>query len=85
MKKTEMESYNGEEKELLMRVAKEIRYGPERIQPNLRYIDETKVRAAIVKINKLESPINIEAITEINSVLLAARILLLRWCATKTR
>ena len=72
MKKTEMESYNGEEKELLMRVAKEIRYGPERIQPNLRYTDETKVRAAIVKINKLESPINIEAITEINSVLLAA-------------
>ena len=36
MKKAEMESYNEEEKELLMRVVKEIRYDPERIPPNLR-------------------------------------------------
>ena len=46
VKKTEMERYNEEEKELLMRVAKEIRCDPERSSPNLRYIDRKKVRAA---------------------------------------
>ena len=52
VKKTEMERYNEEEKELLMRVAKEIRCDPERRSPNLRYIDR-KVRAATMKINKI--------------------------------
>ena len=72
VKKTEMERYNEEEKELLMRVAKEIRYDPERIPPNLRYIDRKKVRAATVNINKIVSLIKTETITETNSVLHAA-------------
>ena len=67
-----MERYNEEEKELLMRVAKEIRYDPERIPPNLRYIDGKKVRETTVKINKIVSHIKTENITEINSVLHAA-------------
>ena len=72
VKKAEMERYNEEEKELLMRVAKEIRYDPERIPPNLRYIDRKKVRAATVKINKILSLIKTETITEANSVLRTA-------------
>ena len=71
-KKAEMERYNEEEKELLIRVVKEIRYDPERIPPNLRYIDRKKVRAATAKINKIVSLIKPETITETNSVLLAA-------------
>ena len=71
MKKAEMERYNDEEKELLMRVAKEIRHDPERISPNLKYIDRKKVRAATVKINKIVSLIKTETITETNSVLRA--------------
>ena len=46
LKKAEMEKYNEGEKELLMRVMKEVRYDLERIPPNLRYIDKKKVRAA---------------------------------------
>ena len=72
VKKAEMERYNEEEKELLMRVAKEIRYDPERIPPNLRYIDRKKVREATVKISKVVSLIKTETITETNSVLRAA-------------
>ena len=71
VKKTEMERYNEEEKELLMRVAKEIRYDPGRIPPNLRYTDMKKVREATVKINKIVSLIKTETITETNSVLRA--------------
>ena len=71
VKKTEMERYNEEEKELLMRVAKEIRYDPERIPPNLKYIDRKNVREATVKINKIVSLIKTETITETNSVLRA--------------
>ena len=71
VKKAEVERYNEEEKELLMRVAKEIRYDPERIPPNLRYIDRKKVREATVKINKVVSLIKTETITETNSVLRA--------------
>ena len=36
-----------------MRVVKDIRCYPQRIPPNLRYIDRKKVRAATVKINKI--------------------------------
>ena len=36
VKKAEMERYNEEKMEKLMRVVKEIRYYPERIPPNLR-------------------------------------------------
>ena len=68
-----------------MRVAKEIRYDPERIPPNLRYIDRKKVRAATVNINKIVSLIKTETITETNSVLRVLAILLLRWWVTKTR
>ena len=57
---------------MLMRVMKEIRYDPERIPPNLRYIDRKKVRAATVNINKIVSLIKTETITETNSVLRAA-------------
>ena len=53
VKKAKMEHYNEEEKELLMRVVKEIRYDPERIQPNLRYTDRKKVSAATMKINEI--------------------------------
>ena len=67
-----MERYNEEEKELLMRVVKEIRYDPERIPPNLRYTDRKKVRAATAKINKIASLIKTETITKTNSVLRAA-------------
>ena len=67
-----MERYNEEEKELLMRAAKEIRYDPEKIPPNLRYIDRKKVREATVKINKIISLIKTETIIETNSVLRAA-------------
>ena len=55
-----------------MRVVKEIRYDPERIPPNLRYIDRKKVREATVKISKVVSLIKTETITETNSVLRAA-------------
>ena len=68
-----------------MRVAKEIRHDPERISPNLKYIDRKKVRAATVKINKIVSLIKTETITETNSVLRVLAILLLRWWVTKTR
>ena len=61
--------HNEKEKELLMRVVKEIRYDPERIPPNLRYFDRNKVRAATVKINKIVSLTKTETITEKNSVL----------------
>ena len=71
LKKAVMERYNEEEKELLMRVVKEIRYDPERIPPNLRYIDRKKVRAATVKNNKIVSLIKTETVTEPNSVLRA--------------
>ena len=67
-----MEGYNEEEKELLMRVAKEIRYDPGRIPPNLRYTDMKKVREATVKINKIVSLIKTETITETNSALRSA-------------
>ena len=60
----QMERYNKEEKEMLMRVMKEIRYDPERILPNLRYIDRKKVRPATVNINKIVSLIKTETITE---------------------
>ena len=63
------ERHNEKEKELLMRVVKEIRYDPERIPPNLRYFDRNKVRAATVKINKIVSLTKTETITEKNSVL----------------
>ena len=72
VRKAEMESYNKEKKELLRGVVKEIRCDPERIPPNLRYTDRKKVRAAIVKINKIVSLIKTERITETNSVLRAA-------------
>ena len=72
VKKTEMERYNEEEKELLMRVAKEIRCDPERSSPNLRYIDRKKVRAATMMINKIVSLIKTETTTETNSALRAA-------------
>ena len=72
VKKAEMERYNEEEKELLMRVAKEIRYDPGRIPPNLRYTDRKKVREATVKINKIVSLIKTETITETNSALRSA-------------
>ena len=74
-----MEKYNEGEKELLMRVMKEVRYDLERIPPNLRYIDKKKVRAATVKINKIVSLIKTETITETNSVLRVLAILLLKW------
>ena len=85
LKKAEMEKYNEGEKELLMRVMKEVRYDLERIPPNLRYIDQKKVRAATVKINKIVSLIKTETITETNSVLRVLAILLLKWWVTKTR
>ena len=69
VKKADMKSYNKKEKEMLMRVVKEIRYEPEIIPPNLRYIDRKKVRAATVKINKIVSLIKTETITETNSLL----------------
>ena len=72
VKKAEMERYNEEEKELLRGAVKDIRYDPERILPNLRYIDRKNVRAATVKINKIISLIKTETITETNSVLRAA-------------
>ena len=72
VKKAEMERYNNEEKELLMRVVKEIKYDPERIPPNLRYIDRKKFRAATVKIDKIVRLIKTETIRETNSVLRAA-------------
>ena len=53
-------------------MVKEIRYAPGRIPPNLRYIDRKKVRAATVKIIKIESLIKTERIAETNSVLRAA-------------
>ena len=49
---------------MLMRVVKAIRFDPERIPPNLRYIDRKKIRAATVKINEIVSLIKTETITE---------------------
>ena len=72
VRKAEMESCNKEKKELLRGLVKEIRCDPERIPPNLRYTDRKKVRAAIVKINKIVSLIKTERMTETNSVLRAA-------------
>ena len=68
-KKAEMERYNEEEKELLMKVEKEIRHDPERIPPILRYIDRKKVTEATVKINKIVALTKTETITETISVL----------------
>ena len=53
VKKAEMERYNEREKELLLRVAKEIRYDPKRIPPNLKCTDRKKVIEATLKINKI--------------------------------
>ena len=64
-----MERYDKEEKELLMKAAKEIRYDPERVPPNLRHINRKKVREATVRINKIVSLIKTETVTEANSVL----------------
>ena len=72
LKKIKVNSYNEEEKGLLMRVVKDIRYDPERITSSLRYIDREKVRTATVEINKIVSLIKTETITETNSVLRAA-------------
>ena len=72
VRKAEMERYSEEEKELLMRVAKEIRYDPKIIPPNLKYTDRKKVIEATLKINKIQSLIKAETITETNSVLRAA-------------
>ena len=55
-----------------MRVAKEIRYDPERTPHNLRCIDRKKVREATVKTNKIVSLIKTGTITEAKSVLCAA-------------
>ena len=63
VKKAKIERYNEEEKQLLMRVVKEIRHDPERIPSNLRYIDRKKVGAATVKINKIVSLIKTETMT----------------------
>ena len=43
-----------------MRVVKEIRYDPEGIPSNLRYIDRKKVRTTTVKINKIVSLIKMK-------------------------
>ena len=43
-----------------MGVVKEIRYDPERIPSNLRYIDRKKVRTTTVKINKIVSLIKMK-------------------------
>ena len=43
-----------EEKELLMRVVREIRSDPERILSNPRYIDKKKVITATLKISKTD-------------------------------
>ena len=53
-------------------MVKEIRCDPEGTPPNLRYIDINKVRATTVKIYKIVSLVKTEAITETNSVPIAA-------------
>ena len=68
-----------------MRVVKEIRFDPERIPPNLRYIDKKKVRAATVKINEIVYLIKTETITEKNSVLRAAENIVAEMVGTKPR
>ena len=68
-----------------MRVVKEIRFDPERIPPNLRYIDRKKVRAATVKINEIVYLIKTETITEKNSVLRAAENIVAEIVGTKPR
>ena len=68
-----------------MRVVKEIRFDPERIPPNLRYIDRKKVRAATVKINEIVYLIKTETITEKNSVLRAAENIVAEMVGTKPR
>ena len=68
-----------------MRVVKETRFDPERIPPNLRYIDRKKVRAATVKINEIVYLIKTETITEKNSVLRAAENIVAEMVGTKPR
>ena len=68
-----------------MRVVKEIRFDPERIPPNLRYIDRKKVRAATVKINEIVYLIKTETITEKNSALRAAENIVAEMVGTKPR
>ena len=68
-----------------MIVVKEIRFDPERIPPNLRYIDKKKVRAATVKINEIVYLIKTETITEKNSVLRAAENIVAEMVGTKPR
>ena len=72
VRKAETENCNEEEKKLLMRLVKEIRFDPERTSPNPRYIDKKKVKTATVKIKKILSLIKTETITETNSVLRAS-------------
>ena len=85
VRKAEMESCNKEKKELLRGVVKEIRCDPERIPPNLRYTDRKKVRAAIVKINKIVSLIKLKELQKQTQYYVRLTILLLRWWVTKTR
>ena len=53
--RAEIERYDEEEKELLRKVLNEIRQNPEKIPPNLRYNDRKKVKAATMKVNKVNN------------------------------
>ena len=55
-----------------MKMVKKMRSDPERISPNLRYIDGKMVLAATVKINQIVSWIKTETIIEKDLVLHAA-------------
>ena len=68
MRKGEIEIPSQEEKELLMRVVKKIRFDPDNNSSNLRSIDRKKIVAATVKTSEIVSLIKTETITERNSV-----------------
>ena len=80
-----MESCMKEEKELLMRVVREIRSDPERIPSNPRYIDKKKVITANLKISKTDPLSKLKQLQKQNQYFVLLAILLLRWWVTKIK
>ena len=70
--RAQIAGFKDEEKELLKDVINNIRNNPDKIPPNLRYIERKKVRVARNKINKVISLITTDNITETNTLIRAA-------------
>ena len=72
LRRAQFEGFNDNEKELLKDVLNNITNNPDKIPPNLRYIERKKVKEATNRINKVISIITTENITETNTLIRAA-------------